>query len=295
MTLQEYLKTNYSPTAIRGYHNMIRRYLLAMGKKADKAGYKDIVAYIGLLRAQGLHPKSLRNNLFAVKIYYSYLVKTGKRNDHPCRWLNLKDRINRQIQIESLYTGQTLEQLYTNWQSHTPLYQNRDKVIAGLLVYQALTAQEIVNLRIRDVDLDSAKIHIRTTGKNKGRILSLKPNQILLFMHYLQDREKIIQSNIVHPGGHAGPGNTCFLLNRYAKPLWTGAINRIINQGRDGNDKLIPLKIRQSVIARLLKENNDIRIVQEFAGHRRAGSTENYAQSHLDELKAAIDRLHPLQ
>jgi len=292
MTLKEYLQSNYSLTSISGYYNMVQRYLLALGKKADKAGYKDIVSYIGLLRVQGLHPKSLRNNLFAIKIYYSYLVETGKRNDHPCRYLNLKDMINRQIQVESLYSKQTLENLYTDWKSHTAHYQHRDKVIVSLLVYQALTAQEIVNLLIRDIDLDNAAIHIRATGKNKGRILSLKPNQVLLFMHYLQDRQKIVQANTAGP---IKPGNESFLLNKYNAPLWTGAINRIINQGRDSKDKLIPLKIRQSVIAHLLKEGNDIRIVQEFAGHRRTGSTENYKQSGLDELKAVIDKLHPLQ
>lgn len=299
MDLLSYLQDNYSSTSIHGYYNMIQRYLLAMGKRADKAGYKDIVSYIGLLRSQGLHPKSLRNNLFAIKIYYSFLVKAGKRNDHPCRYLNLKDRINRQIQIESLYSKQTLEDLYITWQSHTVLNQYRDKVIVSLLIYQALTAQEIINLKVRDIELDSGKIHIKATGKNKGRILSLKPNQILLFMHYLQDRQKIVQANnttnITDTSSPIEPGNQNFLLNRYASPLWVGAINRIVNQGRDVKDKLIPLKIRQSVITHLLKEGNDIRVVQEFAGHRRAGSTENYKQSHLDELKAVIDKLHPLQ
>ncbi len=69
----------------------------------------------------------------------------------------------------------------------------------------------------------------------------------------------------------------------------------MINKERDQQEKLIPLKIRQSVIAHLLKENNDVRIVQEFAGHRRAASTEAYKQTGLEELKSAIERLHPLQ
>ena len=55
------------------------------------------------------------------------------------------------------------------------------------------------------------------------------------------------------------------------------------------------MKIRQSVIAHLLKENNDLRIVQEFAGHRRAGSTEAYKRTGLEELKSNIEKLHPRQ
>jgi integrase/recombinase XerD len=54
-------------------------------------------------------------------------------------------------------------------------------------------------------------------------------------------------------------------------------------------------KSRQSVIANLLKEKNDTRIVQEFAGYRRTGSTEAYKRTGLEELKSSIERLHPRQ
>ena len=112
MKLKDYLQKKYSPTSINGYENMINRYLLAMGQRAEKATYTEVLDYIGLLRTLGLHPKSLRNNLFAIKIYYNYLVASGKRKDHPCRYLNLKDQINRQIQVESLYPKETLQELY---------------------------------------------------------------------------------------------------------------------------------------------------------------------------------------
>ena len=51
---------------------MINRFLLVLGEKAENASYTDILDYIGLLREQNLHPKSLRNNLFAIKIYYRF-------------------------------------------------------------------------------------------------------------------------------------------------------------------------------------------------------------------------------
>lgn len=57
MTLKQYLKQEYSGTAISGYENMIDRFLLAMGDKAEKGTYTDVLDYIGLLREQGLHPK----------------------------------------------------------------------------------------------------------------------------------------------------------------------------------------------------------------------------------------------
>ncbi len=290
MNLRTYLEQQYSPTSINSYELVINRYILAMGDKAEKGTYTDVLDYIGLLREQGLHPKSLRNNLFAIKIYYRYLVAIGKRNDHPCRYLYLKDQINRAIQVESLYPKEILTELYETHQSKNPDNQNRDKIIISLLIYQALTVLEISQLKTTDIDLENGTIRIKGNVKNKGRILSLKPNQILLFHNYLKHDYKGYQRR-----QKPSKRTDYFLLNEEGLQLWQSGINRMINKDRDPQEKLIPLKIRQSVIAHLLKENNDVRIVQEFAGHRRAASTEVYKQTGLEELKSAIERLHPLQ
>lgn len=290
MNLRTYLEQEYSPTSINSYELMINRYILAMGDKAEKGTYTDVLDYIGLLREQNLHPKSLRNNLFAIKIYYRYLVATGKRNDHPCRYLYLKDQINRAIQVESLYPKEILEELYETHQSKNPDNQNRDKIIISLLIYQALAVLEIAQLKTTDIDLESGTIRIKGNVKNKGRTLSLKPKQIMLFHNYLKhDYKRYYRKQ--KPSKRVD----YFLLNDEGLQLWQSGINRMINKERDQQEKLIPLKIRQSVIAHLLKENNDVRIVQEFAGHRRAASTEAYKQTGLEELKSAIERLHPLQ
>jgi len=308
MKLEEYLRNEYSKTSVNSYKNIINRYLLTVGNRAEKANYTDVLDYIGLLREQNLHPKSLRNNLFAIKIYYRYLVATGKRKDHPCQYLYLKDQINRAIQVESLYPKEILQELYDNWKSKNPEHQQRDKIIISLLIYQALTVLEIAQLKVSDINLEKGTINIKEggalknanehfserarvpRGKNKGRKLSLKPNQILLFHNYQkQDWKGYWRKQ------KPSKRTDYFLMNEQGLQLWQGGINRMINQDRDKQNKLIPLKIRQSVIAHLLKENNDIRIVQEFAGHRRTASTEAYKQTGLEELKSAIEKLHPLQ
>ncbi len=290
MTLQQYLKNEYSKTSLGGYENMINRFVLALGIKAEKANYTDVLDYIGLLREQNLHPKSLRNNLFAIKIYYRFLVATGKRNDHPCQYLYLKDQINRAIQVEALYPKETIENLFESWESKNKVHQTRDKVIISFLVYQALTVLEITQIKCSDINLEDGTVKVKGNSKNKGRTLSLKPKQILLFHNYLKTEYKIYYKQ-----QKPSKRKEYFILSEEGLQLYQGGINRMINGGKDQQNKLIPLKIRQSVIAHLLKENNDIRIVQEFAGHRRTASTEAYKQTGLEELKSAIDKLHPLQ
>jgi len=285
MNLGKYLNENYSKTSIKGYKNSINRFREVLGERSDTASYTDILDYIGILREQKLHPKSVRNHLFAVKIYFNYLQETGKRKGHPCSELYLKDKINCQIQAENLYPKEILQALYETYQAKNQSNQERDKIIISLLIYQALTVLEISQIKTGDIDLENGTIRITGNTKNKGRTLSLKPNQILLLHHYLKsDRKKYLRKPTDY-----------FLLNGQGLPLRPDGINRLINGGKGRHEKLLPLKIRQSVIAHLLKENRDLRIVQEFAGHRRTSSTEAYRQTGLEELKSAIERLHPLQ
>jgi len=146
MTLEEYLQKEYSPTSVNSYKNIINRYKLALGERTDKASYTEVLDYIGLLREQNLHPKSLRNNLFAIKIYYRYLVATGKRKDHPCQYLYLKDQINRAIQVESLYPKEILTELYNNYQAKNQENQQRDKILTHPQRRKAITDKFTVPL-----------------------------------------------------------------------------------------------------------------------------------------------------
>lgn len=287
-TLKQYLQEHYSKTSIGSYENMIIRYTTYMQEKAETANYTDVLNYIGYLRKLQLHPKSLRNNLFAIKIYYRYLVAIGKRKDHPCQKLYLQDQINRSIQVESLYSPVVLEELLQTYKAKNQAMQKRDEVIISLLIYQALTVLEISQIEIDQINLEKGTIQITGNVKNKGRTLNLKPNQIMLFYKYIHETRAEIQAK-------TKTENSFFILAESGSQLWSGGINRMINQDRKPHEKLIPLKIRQSVIAHYLKQNNDIRLVQVFAGHRRAGSTEEYKQSGLEELKANINKLHPLQ
>jgi len=290
-SLEEYVKEQYSPKSAPGYLNMIKRYINYIGENAVKASYTDVLNYIGHLRTLQLHPKSLVNNLFSIKIYYRYLNTTNQRNDHPCQYLYLQDQINKRIPVESLYSKPTLDELLKNHKNKRSLVQRRDEVIISLLIYQAMTVQEIAAINLEDINLIEATIKAKGGYKQRARTLSLQANQILLLHSYiLEDREKILKYN----RQLTLDDEAALILGNTGIRLFAGSVNRLVNTDRPKHDKLIPLKIRQSVIAHLLKSNNDLRIVQVFAGHKRAGSTEEYKQTGLEELKALIQKLHPL-
>lgn len=290
MTVEQYLLKKYKKSSLTPNLCSIRKYLNFIQNKAETAEYKDILDYVAHLRKnENLQPKTIKQYLNGAKIYYYYLLEIGKRNDHPCSELYLKDKINKQIKVDVLYSAETLEKYLESHKNDAKLVRRRNEVIVSLLIYQGLTVGEICNLQIEDINLEKAEIYIKSSEK-QTRILPLQAKQILLFLNYLkEDKPKLIQ--------HLQSENPIktLITGKFEEKVRPNVINKMINEYLPKNEQLQPIKIRQSVIANLLKKENDTRIVQVFAGHKRASTTILYKQTELEILQNAINKYHPIK
>jgi site-specific recombinase XerD len=292
MKLEEYLLKKYSKSSLAHNLHSIKRFTNYYQNKAETATYTDILNYIAHLRKNyDLHPKTLRHCLYGVKIYFHYLLEIGKRKDHPCSELFLKDKIDKQIQVDTLYSPQTLEKFFTNYRiKKKKQLENRNKIIISLLVYQAVTVKEIAEIAVENIDLDACEIHIKSGYHQLKRTLPLQAKQVLLFYNYLEnERPKLLKYNLKNPT------ETAFILGQYGEKINPHGISKMINEHLKPSEKLQPMKIRQSVIANLLKKENDTRIVQVFSGHRRASTTVQYKQTELEALQNAVNQYHPIR
>lgn len=296
-TLRNYLEEKYSKSTLSSNLYNIKRFTDYYDKKAPKATFKEVLQYIEHLRKNyNLHPKTLRHCLYGVKIYFNYLLETGQRKDHPCSELFLKDKIDKQIQVDTLYSPETLETFFETYQIKKKKYlENRNKIIVSLLIYQALTVKEIAELEVQNINLEKCEIFIKaseelTAKSPQSRTLPLQAKQILLIYNYLEkDRVKLLQYN------HKKETETSFILGQYGEKINPHGISKMINEQKPKSEQIQPMKIRQSVIANLLKKENDTRIVQVFSGHRRASTTIQYKQTELEQLQQAVNNYHPIR
>jgi len=296
-TLRNYLETKYSKSTLSSNLYNIKRFTDYYDKKAPKATFKEVLNYIEHLRKNyNLHPKTLRHCLYGVKIYFNYLLETGQRNDHPCSELFLKDKIDKQIQVDTLYSPETLETFFETYQIKKKKYlENRNKIIISLLIYQALTVKEIAELEIQNINLEKCEIFIKasaelTAKSPQSRTLPLQAKQILLIYNYLEkDRIKLLKYNLKKET------ETSFILGQYGEKINPHGIGKMINETKPKTEQIKPIKIRQSVIANFLKKENDTRIVQVFSGHRRASTTIQYKQTEFELLQNAVNNYHPIK
>ncbi len=292
ITLHNYLEKKYSKSTLASNLYNIKRFTNYYQNKSETATYTDILNYIAHLRKNyNLHPKTLRHCLSGVKIYFNYLLEISKRKDHPCSELFLKDKINKQIQVDNLYSLETLENFLKTFEiKRKERLKRRNEVIITLLIYQALTVSEISNLEVENIDLESGEIQIKSGHHQQKRKLPLQAKQILLFYNYLEkERRELLLFN------KENPVISYLILGQYGEKINPHTISKMINEYRKPSEKLQPMKIRQSVIANLLKKENDTRTVQVFSGHRRASTTIQYKQTELEALQNAVNQYHPIR
>jgi len=285
--IENYLQKHYSPDTAKAYKREIEIYL-SNYPTAEKANYKDLTNYIGLLRNRYSKSSTISRIVSSLKGYYDYLCSEGIRNDNPTKAIRLRDKQSRDIQLQDLFTTEELEILLNRKERYTNL-DYRNKVLSSLLIYQALHPREMESLLIENINLHSGSIYIKPTYKTNSRTLQLKPNQILLFHQYINEiRPKLLQqtqSNVLLIGIRSGimtGEDITKHIKRSFKELYP-------------NRKVNAQTIRQSVITNLLKQGHDLSLVQNFAGHKYPSTTEKYKQSEIETLKAAVNKYHPLQ
>lgn len=285
MKLQDYLNKRHTKGTADRYLRDIQIYRKA-NPNHKTATYSDIMDYIGKLRQQYKNPQSVRTILYSLKKYYSFLVYVKERKDHPCKFINLKDKQNRNIQLQDLFTTAELEQLLERKERYINL-KTKNQVVLSLLVYQGLTTGELTRIELKDLDLEKAEIYIKSSSKLNSRTLKLKSKQILIFHKYITEvRPKIIKRE-----------SNFLIINKLGNPETGEQISYLVSTSKHlfSDRNLNPKTIRQSVITNLLKSGNDLRVVQVFAGHKYPSATEKYKQTNVEELKKEVQKYHPLK
>jgi integrase/recombinase XerD len=286
ISLEVFLGESLMQSSVKSYLYDIEKYK-KNNKNADKYDYQKVMQYIEILRNEN-SVNNVKRVIASIKKYYDYLIEIGKRKDNPARAIKIRDGKENPIQLQDLFTEKELQILLVPRIERYPFLIKRNKIIMSLLVHQALRIGEIENIKLTDIDLEKATIQIHKTGITNARNLPLKAEQILLLYEFInQDRNKLKTRR---------NDENALLLGKLGTPITKEDVDYLITTyQKSSNKKLTSTTIRQSVIANLLIKNNDLRIVQHFAGHKSPDTTEKYRQTGLNALKIAIEKLHPIK
>jgi len=159
--------------------------------KPEDTKYTDLLSFIDYCKLEGDSKKLINNKLRSIRNFYEYLKSENPNVINPAANLHLKGE-PRKI-ISGILDFKELETLYQSLETNT-LRQKRNKVILGLLIYQAITTEELKQLEPSHLKLKEGKIYIPGNRRRNSRILELKAFQIIELLEYVYEtRPKIIE------------------------------------------------------------------------------------------------------
>ena len=167
----------------------------------------------------------------------------------------------------------------------------RNLTLLSVLYDSGCRVQELIDLRVRDVILDSPAVLILTGKGNKVRRVPLMKNTLSLLQYYLQEHSLENDWKKDYP----------LFINKQHKKLTKEGIAYIISQyvGSAGGlsasvpKKVTPHMFRHSKAMHLLQADVNLIYIRDFLGHADIKTTEIYAKSDTELKRKAIENAYP--
>jgi len=251
-------------------------------KDLASADYSLIRSWIVALLAKKVTNRTVNRKIASLKAYYKFLVKTGKLKLNP---LARHKALKTPKKVEVPFSENEMDLLLREIAFAPGFEGSRDKLIIDLFYTTGVRRSELIELRLKDVDLQ--RNTIKVLGKrNKERFIPLLNPTRELLEQYLQERNAL---KAIKDEQHV-------FLTAAGKKIYATLVYRIINaclSQVSSKVKKSPHVLRHTFATHLLNKGADLNSVKELLGHASLASTQVYTHSSIAELQKVHARSHP--
>ncbi|WP_462248926.1 tyrosine-type recombinase/integrase [Ekhidna sp.] len=285
----------YSSTSIDTHLKCVARFIKWLkeeGIEAVECAHNDLMAYVRSLGVRELKQSTIQSYLSSVKLYFDYLIRNDQLTVNPASRIEIKG-----IKRKTLYHTLDPEELLEIYNTYPllRLEDHRNKVIAGLLLFQALRTVELSKLDLSNIHLDQGRIEVIGGKNSESRIMTLEAIQMVDFYQYINEiRPKIEALPMKRKSQIKQPTSKLFIGQGGSNSSFNNIMNQVISALVKKDSRVQSShQIRTSVIVNWLKQFN-LREVQYKAGHRYVSSTEAYLVNDMEGLIEEVNQFHPL-
>lgn len=282
LTVEKGLSSN----SISAYSSDLGRYLDHLehsGKTTpDSIGPEDITRFLSHESKRGLAARSRARLTSAIRMFHRFLLIERYATQNPSSV------------IEAPKTSKKLPVFLSNQEVETLLSATagksgkdmRDRAMLELLYATGLRVSELVNLKIREINLEAG--YLMTTGKGKKERLvpvgESARERIRDYMETVRCRQDPLN------------GSTYLFLSRLNEPMSRQAFWNIIKKRAKMagiTQTISPHTVRHSFATHLLANGADLRSVQMMLGHSDLSTTQIYTHVTTERLKKLHQEMHP--
>lgn len=249
----------------------------------EKLSISQVREYLHYLYNQGLTKRTIARKLSALKSFYRFLEKEGKKVEKKVTFLSTPKL------GKKLPTFLTIDEIYRVLDSSpTTFWELRDRVIFETLYASGIRVSELVGLDENRLDLKGLTLLVLGKGK-KERFVPIGKKAVELLEKYLPQKREFQQG--------VGVSNLSpVIINKYGQRISARGVGRICKkyfQKAGITDAASPHSIRHTFATHLLDNGIDLRSIQEMLGHVNLSTTQIYTHMSLDHLMKVYDRSHP--
>jgi integrase/recombinase XerD len=256
------------------------RYLVGQGHTtAADVTPAEIEKYVAI---GGWSAATVARKIAALRVFHEFLRRRGLAGDNPA--LPVRPPL-RSRPLPDVLAIEQIEALLRSPHGESP-QPVRDRALLETAYATGLRATELVRLTLEEVDLDEGLV--RCVGKRqRERIVPFGRQAREALQRYLEAGRPLLVR---------GRSERALFVTRLGRPFTRMGYWKLLRgyARAAGIDQTVsPHTLRHSCATHLLEGGCDLRVVQEFLGHRSIETTQIYTHLDRNYLREVHTRFHP--
>ena len=268
---QQVVLRGQSKSTLNNYIRRIALFVLHFNRLPEQISEDEINEYLVALARDPKSPSrsSFKHMVYGLRYYYRLLGMNKKAIALPS--------LKKETKLPVILNRKELKELFA-----APILL-KQRIVLTLIYSAGLRGQEVINLKISDIDFQRMTIHIRQTKYKKDRIVPLSPTMTIGLKKYLKSENPYIWLFNGKQGSekYSVKGLSWVMRENLKKTSITKDVNLH--------------SLRHSYATHLLEEGLNIVSLKELLGHSQITTTMIYlhvAQCELIKAHSPLDSIY---
>ena len=219
----------------------------------------------------------------SLKVFFEWCVKEGYMEINPMIGIEIPKIDNALPKKLTKQDALILLEAVQNYPYHNQFLKQRNYAIFSTFLFAGLRRQELLNLKLSDVDVTNLSILVRKGKGNKDRYIPISHKLSLSLRNYLECRNKLHRINIYF-----------FVSSNRDAGLEIQGLKKIAEQIRQASGIWFTIhKLRHTFATLMLEGGCDIYSLSRMMGHSDIKTTTIYLYASAEHLRSQMTK-HPL-
>lgn len=290
--IQEFLdyltfQKRYSKHTITSYKNDLTAFFDFVLLEYMVSDIKEITAsmsrtWLASLKENKASSKTINRKISSLKSFFKYQLKVNMVRVSPVATISSL-KVNRRL--PSFIEQKDIDTLLTHDYFSEDFEGKTNSLIFELLYQTGIRRSELINLKEKDIDQNSATIKVLGKG-NKERIVPVNNGLLKIIEEY------IAKKNDEFSGLPTG----LLLVSKKGKALNPKYVYNIVKNNLakvSTNQRKGPHVLRHSFATHLTNNGAQINAIKELLGHSSLAATQIYTHNTIEKLKEVHKQAHP--